>query len=123
MPISAYPALTTAEQIFKDLVWTPAILAGETWLEAEVPALNLPGLKQLDEEAIKALSNWLFSQVVLVIDIETIQLVNSEHQSAYDKASEALAVIAEENGVKSDEYKKAQSAALAELSRFTRIGP
>ena len=119
----AYRPLSQAEQIFKNIIWTPMIKAGETWLETEVPFLAFPVVKELDEIAIQAITDWTFSQIVLIVDIAAIRLVNTAHQAAYDAASEKLVVVAQEKGIGSDEYKAAQSQALSDLARFTHIGP
>lgn len=121
MTTSAYAPLTQAQQIFKDLIWNPLIRAGETYIEGAVPALALPVLKQLDEGAINAISDWLFNQIVLVMDVTAIKLVNQAHQTAYDRASLELAIVAQEKGVTSDEFKKARDLAAAALAKFTQL--
>lgn len=118
----AYRQLTAAETIFKNLIWTPMIMAGEVWIEGAVPFLALPVIKQIDEEAIKLLTDAIFNQFVLVTDITAIKLVNAVHQSAYNNAQEKLAVIADEQGVNSDAFKKEQDVALAALAKFSHIG-
>jgi hypothetical protein len=60
MTEQAYPALTAAQKIFKDLIWDPAFVAGELALEGAVPALKFPLLDQLDHIAIQALSIFSF---------------------------------------------------------------
>lgn len=95
--------------------------AGEAWLETEVPFLNLPVIKQLDETAIEAVADWIFSQVVLLIDIAAIRLVSAAHQSAYEHASIQLAVVAQEKGIDSAEFKQARDKARAALSSFTQL--
>lgn len=122
MTTSAYASLTAAQQIFKDLIWTPMIQAGETYIETAVPALSLPVVKQLDEYTINAITDMAFNSLMLVIDVEAIKLVNSAHQSAYDTASVQLLIVAQEKGIASSEYSQALSAAAAALSKFTRFG-
>ena len=97
------------------------IRAGETYIEGYVPFLALPVIKQLDEAAIGAITDALFNQLVLFVDVTAIQLINSAHQSAYDQASEQLVIIAQEKGLDSDDFKKAQATALVALSRFTQF--
>lgn len=122
MTTSAFPTLTTAETIFKNVVWDPMILAGETWIEGAVPFLDLPVIKQLDEFAIKELTDWIFSQFTLIVDVTAIQLVGMARNSSYQKAQEQLAVIADEQGVTSDAFKTAQTAAIVDLQQFARMG-
>lgn len=123
MTDSAFPTLTTDEQIFHDLVWIPMLTAGETWLEGAVPVLALPVIKQVDEAALGAIARWLFNQLVLIVDITAIKLVNAAHQSAYDSASLQLKIVSEESGVNSDAYRQAQAKALSALSAFTNMSP
>lgn len=121
MTTSVNASLTEAQQVFKDLIWTPMLLAGENWLELEVPALNLPVIKQIDEGAIRVVSDYIYAQLCLLIDIEAIRLINSAHQSAYDKASLQLKIIIAEKGTTSDDYKNALAAASTALSKFVRF--
>lgn len=113
--------LSNAEQVFKDLVWDPLIAAGEGALFTAIPVLNAPVLGAIDDGVIKLVSGWLFDQLRLLMDVTAIQLKNSAHQSAYESASEQLAVIADEQGVTSDAYVEARKTALADLARFTRL--
>jgi len=96
--------LSTAEDIFYNLVWRPAIALGETALETAIPSLALPVVKQLDEAAISAISDYIYSKICLLIDIESIQFLNSDHQSAYDEACLRLKVVETEKGIDSPEY-------------------
>ncbi len=125
MTQSALPTLTHAEQIFKDLIWEPLLLAGETALftwESPVLAVPIVGgvLTAVEKEAISLASEWMFRQFVLLIDITAIKWVNQEHQAAYDRASEKLLVIATDSGIDSVEFKKARDDAKAALAQFIR---
>jgi hypothetical protein len=121
MTTSAFPALTEAEQVFKDLIWNPMIFAGENWIEAEVPFLDLPVIKQLDEATLNAVTDAIFSYVCETVDIAAIQLSNAAAQSAYESASENLVVVATEKGVTSDEYKTALAQELQALAAFGHL--
>lgn len=121
MTTSAFPHLTSDEQVFYDLLWTPMLTVGENWLEIEVPFLDLPIIKQFDEAILKGVTDSIFNALVLVIDVTAIKLVNDANQSAYDTASLQLRIIAEESGIKSDAYNQAKSAALVALSNFTQL--
>lgn len=122
MTDSAYPGLTTAEKIFKELIWDPAIKGGELALETYVPFFALPVIKQIDEITIGTITDWIYSQIVLAVDIVAIKLVNAEHQAAYESASLKLKIIALEKGNTSNEYLQARTDALAALSKFTHFG-
>lgn len=98
------------------------IEAGEVWIEGAAPVLAAPVLKQLDEAAIGAVTDWVFNQLVLIIDIAAIKLINSAHQSAYDSASLQLAVIAQEKGITSDAFIQARKTAALAMSAFTEFG-
>lgn len=121
MSDSAFRKLTLIEQMFKDLIWDPGIRAGQISLEGELPFFALPGIKQIEEGVIRELSDWVFYQFVLSVDLAAIKLVNHEHQSAYDSASEHLSIVAIEKGIDSDEFKKAREDAKIALSRFTHF--
>lgn len=121
MTTSVNAPLTKAEELFKTLIWDPMILAGESALFAAVPVLDAPILGTIDKAAINAASNWLYGQFVLLTDITTIKLLNSEAQTVFQNASELLAVIEIEKGIGSPEYAQAHATALADLSKFTRV--
>lgn len=123
MTDSAYAPLTEAENLFKTLIWTPMITAGEMWIEGYVPFLALPVIKQLDEFAIKEITDAMFNQLVLFIDVAAIKLVNIELQSKWTTASESLALISQEQGVNSDAYKHALSTAETDFANWVRTGP
>lgn len=118
MTTSVNPTLTTAEYIFKDLVWTPMIIAGETWLNVEVPILNVPIIHQAEEIAEDDISDDIFNAIILFVDITYLKLKNSSAQSAYESASENLFVIYTESGVNSSEYKTARDAARIDLGKI-----
>jgi len=118
---SAFPILTSVEQVFYDLIWTPMFTAGENWLEVEVPLLDLPIVKQLDEAGLKVLSDAIFQQLTLFIDVSAIKLVNAARQNAYDNASLQLKIVAQTNGINSDAYKAQLASTLAAMSKFTDI--
>lgn len=113
--------LTEAEQTFKDLIWLPLLRLGEGALETSVPALNFPILKQVDEFILESLAEWLYSQIVMLLDVETIRLANAEHQAAYDKASLTLKIIAKDKGATSPEFAEAKENAKKALSQFVRF--
>lgn len=118
----AFKPLTTAEQIFKSVIWDPMIKAGEVWLagaEASVPFLNLPIVQELEDHEIEAVADWAFRNLVLAVDVESIALVSPERQSAYASASEALKLIAMEQGTDSNAFKKAEADAIDAQRKFT----
>lgn len=121
MTTVAFRPLSEAEQIFKSVIWDPMLLAGEIWLEATVPFLDLPVIKQIDESLIGDLTDAVFNYIVLIVDVEAIKLVNAARQSAYDTASLKLKVIAQNEGVNSDAYAKARDAAIAAQVKLTDI--
>lgn len=118
----AFRKLTEYEKIFKTLVWDVVIKAGETALEAYVPVLALPVIKQLDEVAIGVVTDWVFSKLVLVVDIAAIRLTNELHQKAFDDAMVKLKILSQEKGPESQEYKDELEKAKLALSKFVRYG-
>lgn len=111
----AYKNLTLAEQIFKALVWDNAIKA----LKAYVTFLSWPIISQI----VDMVADAVYASMVLFVDIQAIRLVNSAHQSAYDKESLRLNIVSAESGVKSKEFEDAKNAAKIALSKFVHIGP
>ena len=98
------------------------IKAGEVWLagaEATIPILDLPIFQGLEDDAINALTDALFNALMLTVDITTIALIDPARQSAYASASEALKLIAQEQGQTSDAFIQAQNAAIAAQVKFT----
>ena len=120
---SSNKALTQAEHAFKTIVWDPLIIAGETWLEASVPLLEVPILKGAAELAIKELTDALYKQIVLFIDVAEIKLKQAALQSKWELMAESLGIIADEQGDNSDAYKTALAKAADEFSQFIHTGP
>lgn len=121
MTTSVSAPLTQAEHIFKTVIWDPMLKAGETWIEGQVPFLALPVVKQIDEALIQDLTDALYAQIVLMVDIVTLKLIDTRRQSAYDTASLELAVIAQEKGIHSAEFEKTIAAAALTQSQFTQL--
>jgi hypothetical protein len=113
MTTTVNPTLTEAEIIFKSLIWDSLLQAAES----EVPFLSLPVIKQV----VQLISDFIYSEIVLFVDITTIRLLDQQHQSAYERASEQLVIVAQEKGTNSNEFKTAQAQALLALSRFTHF--
>ncbi len=114
-------ALSETEIIFKNIVWDPLIMMGETALFTNVPILAAPILGTIDREIISLVSDFLFGKLILFIDVTAIKFIDAAHQSQYDSASEALKIISLEKGMNSAEYLQAQSAAIAAMQKFTRL--
>jgi hypothetical protein len=105
--------LTITEQIFKDIVWDTALKAA---------TVNYPVLAVWPISAfVNTISNYIFSGVKQVVDVGAIELLNSAHQSAYQKSSITLAVIAHDKGINSLEFINARKAALDAMAVFTQV--
>lgn len=120
----AFPKLTLAEKIFKDLVWDPAVEAALTALYAN-PATSWMAtwpVKPFVEYIVKHFSGWLFAGVTLFVDVTAIRMVNREAQQSYDISSISLQKIATQTGEDSPEFKEARERAKKDLSRFGRFG-
>lgn len=121
MTTSANPTLTNLEGIFSSLVWQPAITAGLTAFYASpVGVFLLPG-KIIIDWFVKRISDWIYQQLILFIDIADIRLTNALHQKAYDEASVQLLVIAQERGIGSAEFLAAQKIQQAKLAIFVSL--
>lgn len=121
MSESAFRPLTTAEKIFKDVVFDPMIRAGEAWLEGAFSFFSLPVVKQLEEHELQAILDGIYLQLCMFIDIESIRLVDAEKQRAFEDASTRLHLVIAQYGPESPEFQKAnedEKAAFAAL--FTR---
>jgi hypothetical protein len=122
---SGYPTLTSVEQAFKDLIWDPMIKAGEVWIagaQAAIPFLDFAVVQGVEDAAIQAVTDYAFSQLMLLVDVASIELVSAERQSAYEAASEELVIIGETKGVTSSEYQQALQNALASFATLGRMG-
>lgn len=123
MTTVAFKALTLAEQIFYDLVWHPGIRAGELALEGSVPFFALPVIRNVEEEVIDLLSDYLFRQFATFVDVSAIRLVNTKHQREFDLAATKLKILAHSKGIDSPEFKQAREDAKIVLSQFVRFSP
>lgn len=121
MPDQVSPKLTNLESIFKSLVWDRAIDAGFISLFAAAPYLAVWPLGKLLRDLANVVGNYLFSSFSMFVDVSFIKLKNSEMQTAYDKASVTLMVIAHDRGIESEAFKNARDAAKIALSRFANI--
>ncbi len=121
MTTSVSAPLTAAQQIFKDLIWDPAIKMGEVALEGLAPLLANPIMAEIDDEIIGAVMDYAFTQLILVVDLTSLQFTEIVNKAAYVKASESLAVIAHDSGINSPAYQAARDAELASQSIFTQF--
>jgi len=117
-----FPPLTQAEQLFYDVAWLPLLRAGEVWLEGQVPFLNIPGVKDVDEAVLKAVADYIFDQLRLVLDVTAIKFVDAAHEAAYEKSSVTLKLISMEKGRASPEYEEARKHAEEEFALYLRFG-
>lgn len=123
MTTVAYTPLTTAENAFKTVIWTPLIRAGELYLEGLAPFLALPVVKQLDELIVNQLTDALFEFLRLQVDLAAIKLVNEHRQAVWSHASERLGILANELGDHSLEYQKALTDEANAFALFVHRGP
>lgn len=126
MTTSAYPALTAAENAFKTIIWTPLIKTGELALDgvqAGIPLIDLSVFEDLEDDAINAITDAIFNQIVLFMDVTAIKIKNAQLQSKWTTASESLALIAQEQGSTSDAYKQALSQAATDFGNWVHTGP
>jgi hypothetical protein len=125
MSTIAYQPLTDVENAFKTIVWLPLIKTGEVALagvEATIPVLDLPFFQGLEDDAINAIADWAFNQLVQLIDVEAIVLVKAEQQNAWATASAKLSILAASQGVNSDAYKQALADSAADFAKFVHSG-
>lgn len=121
MSTQTNPSLSAAEDIFKHLVWDPVVESGMVYLFAQAPFLDAPIIGTINRAVIKKVSGWFFLQIRLFIDITGVRLINNEYQTAFEKASVVLKIIAHDKGIDSNEFKAARENAKAALSKFTQF--
>lgn len=115
------PKLTAVQEAFKATIWNNAITALKTELFVAVPALNIPVLRSIVSGIISLFAGKVYKYIVLQVDIGAIRLSNTRAHYEYAQASKRLVAIANNQGIDSDEFKKARDEAAAALSDFTRI--
>lgn len=118
----AFKPLTAIEKIFKSLVWDPMIKLGETAIEGYVPVLALPVIKQLEEFSFEEVTDWLFNNFVMFVDVSAIKLVNAEHHAAYVKESLRLLLVSQTYPLGSPEFQKENEIAKQNLAQFVGYG-
>lgn len=121
MTTSVDPSLSAGESIFESLIWKPAVDAGLVALKASVPVLAVWPLSTILDGVVNALSNFLFGQTKLLVDLTSIQLMDAVQQKAYETASEKLRIIAHDQGVQSDAFIQAREAAKTSLSNLVHF--
>jgi hypothetical protein len=126
MSTIAFQPLTDVEKAFKAIVWDPLIKTGEVALagaQASIPVLDLPIFTELEDDAIQAITDWAFNQLVELIDVTAIKLVKAEQQSAWETASAKLEILAAEQGVNSSAYQEALATEAADFAKLVHAGP
>lgn len=109
------------QAMFKDLVWDNAVEALRVIIFTRAPYLNFWPVKQIISAILTSFSDKLYSSIVLVADISLIKFKNEQHKRQFEAESIRLAVIAQNKGIDSQEFKDARQAAKIALSRFTRF--
>jgi hypothetical protein len=101
------------------------IAAGEVWLagaEASVPILDIGIVRGLQDDAIKAVTDAVYSMLVELVDVAYIQFVDAAKQSAWAQANEALAIVGREQGVNSAAYQAELTQQAALFAQFVHTG-
>lgn len=122
MTENAYPKLGIAEKIFKSVIWDTTLRVSLTAFYIKVPFLGLPVIRNVFEFFVFMLSDFMFEGMRLVTDVTAIKIVNEVHRKAYEKSVVTLTIVANSNGVESDEYKKARDNAATHFAQFIRFG-
>jgi hypothetical protein len=118
----AYPGLSKAEEIFKDLIWDNAIEAALVALFAAAPYLAVPPLKTIISGIIRLVGDTFFKYIRLIVDVNAISLVNKQHQANFEAISVKLRVLAYQKGIESNEFKKAKAEAKVAFAKFVKFG-
>ena len=120
MTTGADENLDHAEMIFKSLLWDPLVQSVILYVLASLHLTFWP-VRPAVSALFKTLGDELYDHLKLAIDVGAIVFVNREHETAYQKASVTLKIIAHDKGVDSDEFKKAREEAKIALSKFVRF--
>ena len=122
MTNNANPVLGQIEDLFKDLVWDSLVKSALTALFVAVPGLAVWPLGMIIRWVVNRYAGQLFQLLRLVVDLKVIAFVNYEHKRAFDNAAVKLKIIALDQGIDSDEFKKARENAKASLAKFVTFG-
>lgn len=115
------PQIGQIESLFKEAVWDAAVESALASLFVAAPWMNTWPLRGIVRGLTLMLTNRIFSLLRLVIDLQVIQLLNSEHKQAFAREAVKLRIIAIDKGLNSPEYKRAKEDAKASLSRFIQF--
>lgn len=120
----AYPKLTIAENIFKNVVWDNLTASALVALFAAPGCgwMALWPMRQIITGTATLITDQLFKILRLYVDLTAIALINAEHKRAFDAAAVKLKVIAHDRGIDSDEFKKAREVAKADFAKFVAFG-
>jgi hypothetical protein len=107
--------------LFKALIWDNLVKAAVGRLFAAVPILAWGPIGYVITWVATHFADKLYDSVKMAIALEAIAIRNEAHRRAYDRASVALKIIAQDKGINSPEFREARDAnkrALAEFVRF-----
>lgn len=105
---------------FKILIWDLAVKSALASLFASVPFLAWPPLAALITAGLTQFTDSLYVVIKIFIVVELIVFKNKELQSKYAAASIELQDIAHQDGIESDQFKKARDENKKVLEPFVR---
>jgi hypothetical protein len=119
MSTEVNPVLSAAEDAFQNGIWNTIISVEVDALCVSNPILVF--LKPAIKSIALYLAGFLFAKIKLFVDISAIKLIDNEANQAFKDASIKLAVVAESEGINSNDYYKAKASAEIALSKFVRF--
>lgn len=109
------------EHLFKSLVWDALIKAALARLFLAVPLLGWGPIGYVITWAVMKYSGELYAAIRQFIRLEEIAFRNEGHQKAYEAAALKLHLIAIQDGVDSESFRKQREIEKYLLSKFVRF--
>lgn len=109
------------EEYFKDFIWDNTVRATLTWLFVQVPFLNFPLIKPIIEHYVIKFTDQLYSLISMFIEVSSIKMKNKQKENLLIESTVKLKIIAQRNGINSQEYRDAYNKAHDDFSQLTRF--
>lgn len=102
------PTLTKIEDLVKLLIFDAVLEAQLNAFFIAAPWLNFWPIRQILSGIARMLVDRFYSGLKLFIDVKAIKFLNEDARKDFDNAAVVLAIIAEDKGIDSDEFKKSR---------------
>lgn len=112
------PKLDAAQDFFKRVIWDGWVNVVITAIIAQAPYLGWGPIGWCLKKGFTYFADKLFAFQKLQVDILAIQLLNQEHQRAFNRELALLKVIGRLHPPGTPEYAEAEKAAFDALEKF-----